>query len=82
MKKNKPQLNYFVTILPSTYCKTFFHHPLCSVKQIALEQISNVENKRRTRQEKDELIALRIQSDKSRKLFCIDQGLNYNSFVS
>ena len=32
--------------------------------------------------EKDELIALWKQSGKSRKLFCNDQGLNYNSFVS
>ena len=47
-----------------------------------MEPVSNVEKKWRTRQEKDELIALWKQSGKSRKLFCIDQGLNYNSFVS
>ena len=40
-----------------------------------------VEKKWRTRQEKDELIALWKQSGKSRKLFGNDQGLNYNSFV-
>ena len=42
----------------------------------------NVEKKWRTRQEKDELIVLWKQSGKSRKLFCIDQGLSYNSKVS
>ena len=47
-----------------------------------MESVSNVEKKWRTRQEKDELIALWKQSGKSRKLFCIDYGLNYHSFVS
>ena len=47
-----------------------------------MESVSNVEKKWRTRQEKDELIALWKQSGKSRKLFYNDQGLNYNSFVS
>ena len=47
-----------------------------------MESVSNVEKKWRTRQEKDELIALWKQSGKSRKLYCNDQGLNYNSFVS
>ena len=41
-----------------------------------------VKKKWRPRQEKDELIALWKQSGKSRKLYCNDQGLNYNSFVS
>ena len=47
-----------------------------------MESLSNVEKKLRTRQEKNELIALWKQSGKSRKLYCNDQGLNYNSFVS
>lgn len=47
-----------------------------------MESVSNVEKKWRTRQEKDELIELWKQSGKSRRLFCIDQGLNYNSFVT
>ena len=47
-----------------------------------MEPVSNVEKKWRTRQEKDELIALWKQSGKSRKLYCNDQGLNYTSFVS
>ena len=47
-----------------------------------MESVSNVEKKWRTRQEKDELIALWKQNGKSRKLYCNDQGLNYNSFVT
>ena len=47
-----------------------------------MESVSNVEKKWRTRQEKDELIALSKQSGKSRKLFCNDQGMNYYNFVS
>ena len=47
-----------------------------------MESVSNEEKKWRTRQEKDELISVMKQSGKSRKLFCNDQGLNYNSFVS
>lgn len=47
-----------------------------------MESGTNVEKKWRTRQEKDELIAQWKQSGKSRKLFCIEQGLNYNSFVT
>ena len=47
-----------------------------------MESVSNVEKKWRTRQEKDELIALWKQSGKSRKLYCNNQGLNYNSFFS
>ena len=46
-----------------------------------MESVSNVEKKWRTRQEKDELIALSKQSGKSRKLFCNDQGMNYYNFV-
>ena len=41
-----------------------------------MESVSNVENKWRTRQEKDELIAQWKLSGKSRKLFSEARGLN------
>ena len=51
-------------------------------KQIAMESVSNVEKKWRTRQEKDELLAQWKQSGQNRSVFCSEQGLNYNSFVT
>ena len=47
-----------------------------------MESVSNVEKKWRTRQEKDELLAQWKQSGQSRRIFCSEQGLNYNSFVN
>ncbi|MBA3706542.1 MAG: transposase [Bacteroidetes bacterium] len=47
-----------------------------------MESGSNVEKKWRTRQEKDALIKQWIESGKSRKVFCAEHGLSYNSFVS
>ena len=47
-----------------------------------MESVSNVEKKWRTRQEKDELLLQWNQSGQSRRVFCSEQGLNYNSFVT
>ena len=47
-----------------------------------METENNVEKKWRTRQEKDVLIAQWQQSGKSRKVFCVENELNYNSFVT
>ena len=47
-----------------------------------METVSNIEKKWRTRLEKDELISQWKQSGMSRKVFCDEQGLNYNSFIT
>ncbi|MEO7157059.1 MAG: hypothetical protein ABI039_05835 [Vicinamibacterales bacterium] len=47
-----------------------------------METENNVEKKWRSRQEKDALISQWQQSGKSRKAFCVEHGLNYNSFVT
>ena len=47
-----------------------------------METVSNVEKKWRTRLEKDEFISQWKQSGKSRRVFCQEHGLNYNSFIT
>lgn len=47
-----------------------------------METENNIVKKGRSRQEKEQLVALWKQSGKSRKEFCIEQGLNYNTFVT
>jgi len=47
-----------------------------------METSNNVRNVWRTREQKEELILLWQQSGKSRKVFCEEQGITYNSLVS
>ena len=47
-----------------------------------METSNNVQKGWRTREQKQELILLWQQSGKSRKAFCEEQGITYNSLVS
>ena len=61
---------------------------ICCEKTIAMETenpqdaMHNVQNGWRTRQEKDVLITQWQQSGKSRKVFRVENELNYKSFVT
>ena len=47
-----------------------------------METENNVQKSWRTREEKEELILQWQQSGKSRKEFCEENGISYNSLVS
>jgi hypothetical protein len=47
-----------------------------------MENQDNIQNSWRTREQKEELILQWQQSGKSRKVFCQEHGLTYNSLVS
>ena len=47
-----------------------------------MENQNNIHKGWRTREQKEELILQWQQSGKSRKEFCKDEGLNYNSLVT